>query len=376
MMRKSAIFPKYYAIDPRPGIVKGLEMVESKIEKVHNTSLFADPAGNIVAATVQVAQIFGYELDELLELRIEDLIPERFHEQHQKYLAGFWSAPVHQTMRPGKSLPAKHKDGHEFKTTMYLNPFWTEQGILVLITLLEDDKTISYQQEGQELAARLFETLEMERLQLAREIHDGPLQDLYAIYYQLTNPPPILQESALLSQWQQWKDQIAASLLQVTRELKFVGEGLLPPVLASYGLEVAIRSHLQQFKELHPDIQIEMELMPDEKALSQRTRLVLFRIYQHAVSNVIRHAHAKSLRIFFAYDRDQVVLEISDDGDGFEVPKDLNELARSGHSGLYGSVERVRALGGRFHIDSTPGRGTTLQVIIPRVEARHKRSGS
>jgi signal transduction histidine kinase len=213
-------------------------------------------------------------------------------------------------------------------------------------------------------------------LQLAREIHDGPLQDLYAIYYQLTNPPPILQESALLSQWQHWKDQIAASLLQVTRELKFVGEGLLPPVLASYGLEVAIRSHLQQFKELHPDIQIEMELMPDEKALSQRTRLVLFRIYQHAVSNVIRHAHAKSLRIFFAYDRDQVVLEISDDGDGFEVPKDLNELARSGHSGLYGSVERVRALGGRFHIDSTPGRGTTLQVIIPRVEARHKRSGS
>ncbi|RPI78271.1 MAG: ATPase, partial [Chloroflexi bacterium] len=97
----------------------------------------------------------------------------------------------------------------------------------------------------------------------------------------------------------------------------------------------------------------------------EHMRLALYRIYQHAVSNVIRHAAARNLHITFDFDSTQVMLEIRDDGCGFSLPSRWIDLAREGHLGLIGTAERAEAIGGQLNITSAPGKGTTILVTVP-----------
>jgi signal transduction histidine kinase len=94
--------------------------------------------------------------------------------------------------------------------------------------------------------------------------------------------------------------------------------------------------------------------------------LHLFRIYQQAITNVARHSGARNAFIRFDLDEDQVVLEVEDDGTGFEVPRRWVRLAREGHLGLVGAAERAEMIGGKFHLQSTLGKGTRVRVVVPR----------
>ena len=109
--------------------------------------------------------------------------------------------------------------------------------------------------------------------------------------------------------------------------------------------------------------------MPDGQALPEQMRLSLFRIYREALSNVARHAQARQVWIRFTFDAEQVVLEIQDDGLGFAVPQRWVELARQGHLGLVGMLERTEASGGQLQLNSAPGAGTLIRVMMPRSPA-------
>jgi signal transduction histidine kinase len=92
----------------------------------------------------------------------------------------------------------------------------------------------------------------------------------------------------------------------------------------------------------------------------------LFRIAQEALANVARHARARRVEVAMTRDREGVTLRIADDGQGFDP-----ETPRSGtHLGLWSMRERVEELGGRFEVESAPGVGTTVRVIIPLREVR------
>jgi signal transduction histidine kinase len=84
-------------------------------------------------------------------------------------------------------------------------------------------------------------------------------------------------------------------------------------------------------------------------------RLALFRIYQHAISNVIRHAEAHNVMISLSINAENVILEIKDDGKGFELPARWIELAREDHLSLVGTAERAQAINARLTIETAPG---------------------
>jgi signal transduction histidine kinase len=134
------------------------------------------------------------------------------------------------------------------------------------------------------------------------------------------------------------------------------------------GLEKAIRSHAADFMEKYPNIDIHLALATDFQLLSEDVRLVLFRIYQQSMMNVVRHADAHRVEIRFTFDAEEARLEIEDDGRGFVVPARWITFVRQGHYGLAGMAERVAALNGSFEVLSQPGSGTQLRVIIPRSE--------
>jgi signal transduction histidine kinase len=217
------------------------------------------------------------------------------------------------------------------------------------------------EQELAEVQRRLLDRVEAQRLELAQELHDGPIQDLYGLTYQL---------SFLSSKLEQKETEEIGTfqdrLQNVIRTLRSTAGELRPPTLTPFGLEKAIRSHAEEYLKEFPTIQLELDLMPDEKLLPERVRLALFRIYQVALTNIVRHAQASQVTIRLHLDSETILLEIVDNGCGFIVPERWISLAREGHLGLVGAAERAEAIGGHLIVDSKPGQGTRMKVLVPR----------
>ncbi len=218
------------------------------------------------------------------------------------------------------------------------------------------------QLEVLELRHRLNVQVEQERNQLAQDLHDGPMQDLHSIQYQL---------SALQSQLPEETSGMIQGALEtvseVSQELRNISYNLRPPALSRFGLAKSIRSHADEFSKNHPEFNLELDLVDDDDLLDEDLRLALFRIYQQALGNILQHSEASEIVVSLQFEDSDIRMLIQDDGKGFKLPKRWISLVREGHYGLAGSHDRVSALGGDFNVKSSPGEGTVLQVYIPNV---------
>jgi len=212
-----------------------------------------------------------------------------------------------------------------------------------------------------EVQRRLSEQREQERLQIARDLHDGPLQGLIGVSMALKDLRTSLKGRAEAGDVQQI---LAAVQTQIDDLRTFSGE-LRPPLLAKFGLEKTLRAHAGTLQGKRPGLQVHLDLEEESPPISETTRLSLFRIYQEAANNILRHAQASEVWIRFTLKDGQAVLEIRDNGVGFVLPNQWLDLTRQGHLGLAGIRERAEAVGGIVSIHSSPGQGTTLQVTVP-----------
>ncbi len=244
-------------------------------------------------------------------------------------------------------------------------------GVLLLLLIgvpvyLFRKKFRHVQQERDELFAsrqRMMEAREAERTHLAAELHDGPVQELQRVLraYLLPLARTLPEETT-----RQSLDEAREALQHITGELRNLCTELRPPVLVHFGLDKAIRSYVRLFEERHPDLQVTLELDPENKTLPMRTRLALFRICQEALNNVSKHAAARNVHLLLTLDDEAVRLCIRDDGRGFTPPKRWIDLEREGHLGLSGLAQRAEAIGGTLEVISAPGAGTELHVFAPR----------
>ena len=160
-------------------------------------------------------------------------------------------------------------------------------------------------------------------------------------------------------------DTIDETLRKVLETLRSAAMSLRPPAIDDFGLSAALESHADEIHARHPETEFELALTDDMDLLPRGYRLGLFRIFQQAVMNAIVHGQAGLIRVRFTLDPEEIVLEIEDDGSGFEVPKSWVGLVREGHFGLAGAAERATAMGGKLKVSSRPGEGTRLRVVVP-----------
>ena len=233
------------------------------------------------------------------------------------------------------------------------------QFVIVMAENITAQKEI--EAEVVELRQRLTQDREMERLQLAQELHDGPLQEIIGISYQVKELENLLEGDGNLEQLQALK----LALQKVAKSIRTVSGELRPSTLMPFGLEKAILSHSEDFQIAHPDLPIELDLAHDGQTLPEDVRIALFRIYQEALNNVIRHAQANKVSVRFWMNDEEAALEVEDNGKGFNLPEHWIELARNEHLGLVGSMERARNAGGRLDVDSSAGKGTLIRAILP-----------
>jgi signal transduction histidine kinase len=206
------------------------------------------------------------------------------------------------------------------------------------------------------LSTHLQEIAEEEKSQLARNLHDelGGLltaakMDLSWVQSRVTDPA--LQERLA---------QLGAVLDEAMDLKRRVVEDLRPSLLDHFGLPTALRAYVDSACA-KAGLRAQLALPEDIAPLPRDTAIALFRIVQEGVTNTIRHAGARSVALRFAVESGACRITLSDDGSGF----DAADPEFSSSHGITGMRQRVRALGGQFDIESTPGSGTTLRVSIP-----------
>ena len=214
--------------------------------------------------------------------------------------------------------------------------------------------------------ARLFlvRLREQERLNLSREIHDGVVQDLIGIGYAVADTERKVVAGQTLSDTVTVLRRHRADILASVRRLRTLVKGLRPPGLHEFGLEHALQVFVGSL-DTSGRPACHLTVTEDAVDLSEAVSQAFFRVAQEAVRNALRHARATTVDIAVSVRDDGAYLVISDDGSGFRVPERLGSLAADEHFGLVGMDEHAQLVGGQLYLESAPGRGTRVTVVVP-----------
>jgi two-component system, NarL family, sensor kinase len=218
-------------------------------------------------------------------------------------------------------------------------------------------------------AERTVEWQEQERRRLAGEIHDGISQRIVSLFFHLSAAADAIPaDPAVAAEQVARAQELAAAALD---EARSAIAGLRPPVLDDLGLAASLDSLAHSFPML--DVQVEAA----ELRMAEHAETAVYRTAQEALQNVAKHADAQSVRLRLQRHKDRVVLEVADDGAGFDTaaPSISAPSVRwpggPGPTGfgLAGMRERAELLGGQLDLAATPGRGTTVRLTIPFLPA-------
>jgi signal transduction histidine kinase len=207
---------------------------------------------------------------------------------------------------------------------------------------------------------RVVQAQEAERSRLAQEVHDGPAQALSNAIFQVEYIERVVQEDA----------RLARTELRFLRELlrrelgdvrSFISQ-LRPPLLVELGLDGAIREATERISDLI-GIPVSLDLEASPEHLSDAAQTVVLRVVQEALQNVRKHAEASLVVVRSLTEGSDWVLEIRDDGRGFDVP--TVALRGRRNFGLQFMRERAELIGARFEVRSRPDGGTVVRLAIP-----------
>ena len=226
-----------------------------------------------------------------------------------------------------------------------------------ILSLLADQAALNIEHTRLIQQAKQLAILE-ERQRLARDLHDSVSQALYSV--------TLYADAARLALSAGKKEvtlknihELRIMAYEAMLDMRLLVFELHPHVLEKEGLVAALHARLAAVERragLQTDVQVEAE-----RRLPLSIEKELYKIVQESLNNVVKHARAQHLTVNLRFDEQAVFMVIEDDGLGFE----LSTVKQSGGMGLRGIEERVERLGGKFEIESFPGKGTKLSVAIP-----------
>lgn len=226
--------------------------------------------------------------------------------------------------------------------------------------LTEMSRKVQAAQEGlHDYIGAITSAQEEERTRLARELHDDTIQAVIALKQRVQLAQKSVKDQnvkASLTELENLAEQTIENLRRLTRALR-------PIYLEDLGLVTALEMLARETSQNNP-LNVEFHKTGQERRLSRDLELSLYRIAQEALNNVARHSKATRADLKIHFGTADVQMEVSDNGQGFSVPKSPTEFAPGGHFGLLGVHERADLIGARLEIDSAPGKGTRLKVRL------------
>ena len=221
---------------------------------------------------------------------------------------------------------------------------------------------LQQQEELQRLSNRRLDVVEEGMRRMSRELHDGTCQALMAVKLELA-----LLERRLGGEGAGLRTSvrdIGAQVLDVMHGVRQMSHLLHPPVLDDFGALAAMESTAAKYREASR-LEVHVECADSGLRFVPAVELLLFRVFQEALTNVVKHAGARRVTVRFMREERGIVLEIEDDGDGFDAQAYFRSPPPSAGLGLLSIRERIAHFGGRMSVVSRPGAGTRIVVRVP-----------
>jgi PAS domain S-box-containing protein len=354
-------------VSERLAAQRALEARERKYRAIFDAQpsaiLDTDPAGVIREANPAVDALFGYGERELIGRPLWHLLSPRT--PYDAVLAALkeqapgvlWEYPVE----------GQRKDGSRFPAELTLAPQEGGGHVWMLRDTTARERARRHLAEVQQ---RLARGREEERVHIARELHDGAVQDVIGVSYRLAN---LLAQTELPDGVAALLEGLRGDLVDVVKQLRGTISELRPAAFEEFGLETSLEGYLAKLARHHAERlpETRLRVSGDVDRLAESVKICLFRTVQEAMSNVIRHAEARAVEIRVQRLPGEVLLAVTDDGKGFAVPENLVDLTEREHFGLAGIAERVKLMGGTVALRSQRGRGSELAVVLPVPEEDH-----
>ena len=321
-------------------------------EAAPDSIVLVDDRGVIVEVNPRALAQFGYSVDELVGQSIETLVPESQRSGHVGKRSGFHRETDARPMGVGLELSGRRKNGSEFPVEISLSPGRAGEDDLVIAVVRDVTERSRLRAFGQ----GALRAAEEERQRISRELHDDTAQLLATllIRVKLTDGE---QDAA---RREEMLEELREGLREASDSVRRIARGLRPPALEDAGVVPALRAHIRRLFENH-DTRATFDGVAVDQWLDDDGKLVLYRVVQEALSNVVRHSKATTVSVEVKVEGRWVVALVEDDGSGFEEM----QIGGGGGLGLVGMRERAAGAGGRVSVESEPGRGTRVRLAIP-----------
>jgi signal transduction histidine kinase len=219
---------------------------------------------------------------------------------------------------------------------------------------------------------RMVEIQEETRKKLARDLHDGPTQSVAAVAMRVNFARRLVERDPKAAAEELFKIEDLAR--KTTKEIRHMLFTLRPLILESQGLEAALQSMAEKMQETYEQkvlVSVDPTILPN---LESSKQAVIFFIVEEAVNNARKHAQAANIWVRIKpLEEDFSLLEIEDDGVGFNVGEVDAFYDKRGSMGMVNMRERAELVNGVLHIDSREGQGTRVQVFLPLTEEAAER---
>ena len=336
------------------------------VESSNDAILIRGLDRSILSWNAAAERLLGWSAQEAVGRSIELILPPERTGRRRRFIEG---AARGESLSPVETVHL-HKDGARIPTQITFSPVRDKQGNVVAHSYtVRDMSELKRKEEAlrgyatrlRELSRRLREVEESERRAISRELHDRIGQDLSTLGLILGSLGAKLPQESLRAVAKPLQD-MQGLLKSMVVKVRDVMAELRPPVLDDYGLLAALRHLATEFAQ-RSGIAAELsgvELLPRLPLIVETT---MYRISQEALNNIAKHAQAKKVEISLHAVSERVMLDIADDGVGF----DANETSpNKQHWGVATMRERAEAVGIAFRLESAPGTGTRIALEAER----------
>jgi two-component system, LuxR family, sensor kinase FixL len=337
---------------------KAIREREERLLAVLNTASDAiitiDTRGKITDINLATETMFGYTRSELIGQNVKILMPQPYYDEHDQYIAKYMQTGKPQIIGIGREVTAKRKDGSIFPVDLVVSevdPFGLFTGVI---------RDIS---ERKKLQRDILAAVEDEKRRVGQELHDGCQQELAGlgmVSQSLLNSL-MRNEDILPGAYQEKCCELARKIVKgidrALLDVQATAKGLVPVSLGEQGLVSALRKLANKTDELgHVVCAFKNEQPVDFSCVD--TQLHLYRIAQEAVANALKHSHAAHILIALSCENSHPVLQIADDGIGFDPTKRQEGL------GMKTMAYRASLIGGQLTVAPIETGGTLVTCKI------------
>ncbi len=346
---------------------KGKVLLDELFEQAPEAVVLMNEDQSIVRVNREFTRLFAFTPQEALGRRLSELIvPPEFQDEYQAYVD-----LVAHGQRVNAEGVRQRKDGSRLHVSIVQVPVSLPGGQVAVYAIYRDiterrrteQKLNAITEQLRALSASLQSAREEEGTRIAREIHDELGGALTCLRWDLDDINELASETGSQLDLQERRKKIVSmmSLIDTTiNTIRRIASELRPIGLDDLGLVAAIEMQARQFQE-RTGISIHCGCALEKVQLSRDKSTTAFRIFQEALTNILRHAEATRVNIQIKEEGGEFILTIRDDGRG------ITDEEKSGQHtlGLLGMRERVHLIGGKIDINGLAGKGTVVTVRIP-----------